>query len=61
MEENDLLNVHNILDLFALHYVYLTAVQASVGEFVNQWNCHQLCSMNPPSIMVFRDKLVQLN
>lgn len=49
MEENNLLNVHDELDLFALHYVYLPAVQASVSEFVNQWNCHGLRTMRHES------------
>lgn len=36
MEENEILDAHDELDIFALHYVYLPAIQASVNEFVSQ-------------------------
>ena len=28
------------IDLFALHYIYLPRINASLGQFVEQWNFH---------------------
>jgi hypothetical protein len=46
MEEIEILNAHDELDLYALHYIYLPAIQASLKEFVNQWNHHGLRTMH---------------
>lgn len=42
MEEDGILDCHDERDLYALHYVYLPAIQASLNEFVRQWNHHGL-------------------
>ena len=46
MEESEILDAHDELDLYALHYIYLPAIQASLNEFVNQWNHHGLRTMH---------------
>ncbi|KXJ20659.1 hypothetical protein AC249_AIPGENE921 [Exaiptasia diaphana] len=40
MEANDILNSLNEVDLFALHYVYLPRINASLNEYQSQWNYH---------------------
>ena len=46
MEESEILDAHDELDLYALHYIYLPAIQSSLNEFVNQWNHHGLRTMH---------------
>ena len=46
MEESEILDAHDALDLYALHYIYLPAIQSSLHEFVNQWNHHGLRTMH---------------
>lgn len=40
LENNYILNSLDEVQLFALHYVYLPRINASLVEFVNQWNYH---------------------
>ena len=49
MEESEILDAQDELDLYALHYVYLPAIQSSLNEFVNQWNHHRLRTMHSTS------------
>ena len=46
MGKNGLLNSLNIVHLFALHYVYLPRINASLGEFKLQWNHHRIRTAN---------------
>ena len=45
MEYTGSLDAHDERDLFALHYVYKPAIQASLDEFISQWNYHGLRTM----------------
>ena len=45
MELADILCPTSELDLFALHYIYMSRVQQSLDEFQRQWNFHSLSSM----------------
>lgn len=49
MEEDGILDSTNEQDIFALHYVYLPSIQASLDEFIHQWNYHGLCTMTNAS------------
>ena len=40
LEDSGLLNSHSEFDLFALHYIYLPRINASLEHFVGQWNFH---------------------
>ena len=40
LEDSGLLNSHSEFDLFALHYIYLPRINASLEQFVEQWNFH---------------------
>ena len=42
MEEDGILDSHSEQHIFALHYVYLPAIRASLDEFILQWNHHGL-------------------
>ena len=46
MENNGLLNSLNEVQLFALHYVYLPRINASLDEFKLQWNHHGIRTEN---------------
>ena len=46
MEEDGILDSTNEQDIFALHYVYLPSIQASLDEFIRQWNNHGLRTMS---------------
>ena len=45
MENTGILDARDECDLFALHYVYVRAIQASLDEFISQWNHHDLRTM----------------
>ena len=45
MENTGILDARDECDLFALHYVYVRAIQASLDEFISQWNHHGLRTM----------------
>ena len=45
MENSGILDAHNECDLLALHYVYVPAIQASLDEFISQWNHYSLRTM----------------
>ncbi|XP_074627042.1 uncharacterized protein LOC141885050 [Acropora palmata] len=49
MEYTGILDAHDERDLFALHYVYKPAIQASLDEFISQWNYHGLLTMRSMS------------
>ena len=49
MEYTGILDAHDERDLFALHYVYKPAIQASLDEFISQWNHHGLHTMRSMS------------
>lgn len=49
MEDDGILDSNDELDLYALHYVYLPAIQASLNEFIAQWNHHGLRTMHSTS------------
>lgn len=58
MEESELLDAHDEIDLYALHHVYIPAIQASLNEFVNQWNHHGLRTMRSMSpLALWRSEL----
>lgn len=40
MENNEILDSLNEVHLYALHYVYLPRINASLNEFHSQWNYH---------------------
>ena len=40
LEKNGLLDSLDEVDLFALHYVFLPRINASLSEFTSQWNHH---------------------
>ena len=40
MQDDGILDCNDERDLYALHYVFLPAIQASLDEFVRQWNNH---------------------
>ena len=40
LEDSCLLDSNSELDLFALHYIYLPRINASLEQFVEQWNFH---------------------
>ncbi len=40
LERNGLLDSLDEVDLFALHYVFLPRINASLSEFTSQWNHH---------------------
>ena len=46
MEEDGILDSHNEQHIFALHYVYLPAIRASLDKFILPWNHHGLRTMN---------------
>ena len=46
LENNDLLDSLNEIDLFALHYVYVPRINASLAEFQSQWNHHAIRTAN---------------
>lgn len=46
LEKNELLNSLNEVHLFALHYVYLPRINASLDEFKLQWNHHGIRTAN---------------
>ena len=45
MEYTGTLDAHDERDLFAVHYVYKPALQASLDKFISQWNNHGLLTM----------------
>ncbi len=49
MQDDGILDCNDERDLYALHYVFLPAIQASLDEFVRQWNHHGLRTMNSVS------------
>ena len=49
MEEDGVLDSNNEQHIYALHYVYLPAIRASLDEFVRQWNYHGLRTMSSTS------------
>jgi hypothetical protein len=49
MQDDGILDCNDERDLYALHYVFLPAIQASLDEFVRQWNNHGLRTMNSVS------------
>ena len=49
MEEDGILDSINEQDIFALHHVYLPFIQASLDEFIRQWNYHGLRTMSSTS------------
>ncbi|XP_046839481.1 uncharacterized protein LOC124433742 [Xenia sp. Carnegie-2017] len=53
LEENSLLDSLNEVHLFCLQFVYLPRINASLAEFVTQWNYHGLrtCSHQTPMAM----------
>ena len=51
LESYGLLDTLNELDLFALHFVYLPRISASLEEFRSQWNHHGLRTVNHQSPM----------
>ena len=42
LEDSCLLNSHSEFDLFALHYIYLPKINASLEQFVEQWHFHEI-------------------
>ena len=40
LEDSSLLDSNSEFDLFALHYIYLPRINASLEQFVEQWNFH---------------------
>ena len=46
MQDDGILDCNDERDLYALHYVFLPAIQASLDEFVRQWNNHGLRTVN---------------
>ena len=49
MQDDGILDCNDERDLYALHYVFLPAIQASLDEFVRQRNNHGLRTMNSVS------------
>ena len=49
MENDGILDSNNEQHIFALHYVYLPSVRASLNEFILQWNYHGLRTMGSTS------------
>ena len=49
MEYTGIHDAHHECDLFALHYVYKPPIQASLDEFISQWNHHGLRTMRSMS------------
>ena len=46
MQDDGILDCNDERDLYALHYVFLPYIQASLDEFVRQWNNHGLRTVN---------------
>ena len=46
MEQQDILDPLNNLNLWALHYVYLSRINRSLTEFIHSWNNHSIRSAN---------------
>ena len=46
MQDDGILDCNDERDLYALHYVFFPAIQASLDEFVRQWNNHGLRTVN---------------
>ena len=58
--EDGILDSHDELNLYALHYVYLPAIQASLNKFIAQWNNHELRTMHSTSpLALWYAKVVQ--
>lgn len=49
MQDEGILDCNDERDLYAMHYVFLPAIQASLDEFVRQWNNHGLRTVNSMS------------
>ena len=49
MVTEGILDCHDERDLYALHYVFQQAIQASLDEFVRQWNHHGLRTVHSTS------------
>lgn len=46
LEAEHILNIENEKHIFALHFVFIPKIQASLQIFLNQWNNHKLSSEN---------------
>ncbi len=46
MEETNILDAENDIHLFALHYIYVPRINASLNTFRESWNAHPLSSMS---------------
>ncbi|VDI06910.1 Hypothetical predicted protein [Mytilus galloprovincialis] len=46
LEAEHILNIENEKHIFALHFVFIPKIQASLQIFLNQWNSHKLSSEN---------------
>ena len=45
MEEQELMDAHSEVDLYALHFVFTPRINESLRELATQWNYHQLRTM----------------
>lgn len=46
MEEENILDIENDIHMFALHYVYLPRINASLSSFKEAWNNHPMSSVS---------------
>ena len=46
IQDNGILDCNDERDLYALHYVFLPVIQASLGDFIRQWNHHGIRTVN---------------
>ena len=60
LENNDLLDSLNEIDLFALHYVYVPRINASLAEFQSQWNHHAIRTANHQTPLTLFQKNIDL-
>ena len=61
MEVAEILCPTSEVDLFALHYIYMSRVQQSLNEFQRQWNFHNLRSMGYTSQLALWSEGVMSN
>ena len=62
LEERTLLDSLNEVHLYALHFVYLPRINASLAEFISQWNHHGLRTMNHQTpLMLWQTNMINIS
>lgn len=59
MENNEILDSLNEVHLYALHYVYLPRINASLNEFHSQWNYHGMRTGHHSPLALWNMSLLQ--